>query len=350
VKRVRGKRAGGKNQENQILRVSTPLREPFKSISSFPPTGLPSSQVERPFRLLSTWAVLPIPRTGKRPHALTVIKTTDQSVLEIIGALAGASPLLLDTLPWTEIAPLRDQNGGLLIVPVGATEQHGPHLPISCDTIIATATCWFASAKTGVPVAPAIPCSVSSGHTAKWPGTFSLGHETFVACIRDYAAWAAATGWKRLLFINAHFGNDASLRVAIEQIRTRHLGDLLAGVRNTYALTPEIWSAFTADAADLHANKAETDLLLHLTPGLVRTGKLAAADDPDRTRDSIFSYPVAQTSLNGVTGFPSRATAEDGATLFEQMGTALANLVEQAKTDTPPLSPDHWSDVHLPKI
>jgi len=267
------------------------------------------------------------------------------ATLARITAAAGGAPIFLEHLPWPEVGALRDQNGGLLLLPLGATEQHGPHLPICTDTLLATAACAFASAKTGVPVLPPLAYTVSAGHTAKWPGTFSLLHETFIASLRQIAAWCASTGWRRLLLVNSHFGNDASMRAAVDQIRLEHLGRLQIGARSTYQLTPEIWQAFIADAADLHANKAETDLLLHLAPELVRMDQLAAADDPDRTTDSVFAYPVAQTSLNGVTGFPSRATAADGAVLFAQIGEALAALVDRARTDEPPLGPEHWADV-----
>jgi creatinine amidohydrolase len=267
------------------------------------------------------------------------------ATLSRIVSVAGAEPIFLESLPWPEVGALRERNGGLLLLPLGATEQHGPHLPICTDTLLASAACAHASAKTGVPVLPPLAYTVSAGHTAKWPGTFSLLHETFIASLRQIAAWCAATGWQRLLLVNSHFGNDASMRAAVDQIRLEHLGRLQIAARSTYQLTPEIWRAFIADAADLHANKAETDLLLHLAPELVRTDRLPAADDPDRTEDSVFAYPVAQTSLNGVTGFPSRATAEDGAALFAQIGEALAALVERAKTDKPPLGPEHWAEV-----
>ncbi len=267
------------------------------------------------------------------------------ATLARITAAAGAEPVFLDLLPWPEIALLREQNGGLLLLPLGATEQHGPHLPICTDTLLAASACAFASAKTRAPMLPPLAYTVSAGHTAKWPGTFSLLHETFLATLRQLAAWCAATGWQRLMLVNSHFGNDATMRAAVDQIRLEHLGRLQIAVRSTYQLTPKIWQFFTADAADLHANKAETDLLLHLAPELVRTAQLAAADDPDRTVDSVFAYPVAQTSLNGVTGFPSRATAAEGAALFAQIGEALAELVERAKTDEPPLAPEYWTDV-----
>ncbi|MDD5200782.1 MAG: creatininase family protein [Terrimicrobiaceae bacterium] len=265
--------------------------------------------------------------------------------LAVITAAASGRPIFLEELSWPKIGALREQNGGLLLLPLGATEQHGPHLPICTDTLIATSACASASARTGVPVLPPLAYTVSSGHTAKWPGTFSLRHETLIASLREVASWCAATGWRRLLLVNSHFGNDASMRAAVEQIRIEHLGRLQIGARNTYQLTPEIWLAFTADAADLHANKAETDLLLHLAPGLVRRDQLATADDPDRTAGSVFSHPVAQTSLNGVTGFPSRANAADGAALFAKIADALTALVERAKTDAPPLGPEHWTGI-----
>ncbi len=267
------------------------------------------------------------------------------SALECIREAAGGAPVFLDELAWPDVAELREKNGGLLLLPLGATEQHGPHLPIQTDTLLATAACAYASAKTGVPIAPPLAYTVSAGHTPKWPGTFSVLHETFLSTLRQLAAWAAATGWKRLLLVNSHFGNDATLRAAVDQIRLAHMGELLVGARHTFALTPEIWQAFIADAADLHANRAETALLLHLAPALVHLDRLKESDDPDRTTDSVFSYPVAQTSLNGVTGQPSAATADEGAVLFLQIGDALAEIVERAKTDEPPLGPEHWSEV-----
>jgi creatinine amidohydrolase len=97
---------------------------------------------------------------------------------------------------------------------------------------------------------------------------------------------------------------------------------------------------------DLHANKAETDLILFLYPESVDTESIE--DDPDRTEETVFSYPVAQTSLNGLTGAPSRASAAQGRELFLKMTTALAGKIEIAKTEKPPLPSEEWSD--LPKL
>lgn len=257
-------------------------------------------------------------------------------------------PVLLEQLAWPEIAELRDRNGGLLLLPLGATEQHGPHLPVAMDTLLAEAVCHGASARTGVPVLPALRYTTSQGHTTKWPGTFSLRHDTLIATLRDIAAWAVATGWKRLLFVNAHFGNDAPARVAVDQLRLSYLGRLQVGLVHVFKLSEAIWAEYTSDAADLHANQAETALMLHLHPELVRLDRLADSDDPDRTAGTVFSHPVAQTSLNGVTGHPSRATAEQGSRLFASMVDALSATIGTAIHEEPPLPPEHWAD--LPEI
>lgn len=259
------------------------------------------------------------------------------------------APLFLDRLSWRQIADLQDQGNRMLLLPTGATEQHGPHLPVNTDTVIAASLAAAASAATGIPVLPALAFTVSAGHTGKWPGTFSLRHETFIHAINDLGDWMAATGWDRLLIVNAHFGNDAVLRVAVDQLRLRHLGTLQVGMVNTFLLTPSIRDQFFADADDLHANRAETDLMLHLAPDTVDMA--AVEDDPDRTAGTVLSHPVSQTSLNGVTGRPSEGDAARGAALFAEMASALAEKAATARHEQPPLAPELWRDCsRLPRI
>jgi creatinine amidohydrolase len=250
----------------------------------------------------------------------------------------------LAELAWPAIRRLQKEGHELLVLPCGATEQHGPHLPVNTDTLIADALCQAACEEARVPVLPALSYTVSVGHTSKWPGTFSLTHETFVSTLCELADWSERTGWKRLLVVNAHCGNDAPLRVAVDKIRTRRLGKLQVGWVHSFALTPEIHRYHLEDAADYHANKAETDLMLHLAPSLVDLGRVE--DDPDRTMDCVFSYPVAQTSANGLTGTPSRGNAEEGALWFERMKAALVERLQRAKTEAPPLPEACWTDLH----
>lgn len=255
--------------------------------------------------------------------------------------LTEREPIRLGALSWPLLQALQGECAGLLLIPVGATEQHGPHLPVETDTVLAEAACAYASAETGVPVAPSMAYTSSAGHTAKWPGTFALPHQTFIEACVSLGNWALATGWKRLLFVNAHYGNDAPLRIAVDRLRLEHMGRLQVGLVHTFNVSEEVWAAYVTDAADYHANRAETDLLLYLAPGTVDMRR--AEDDPDRTIGTVFSYPVAQTSTNGLTGMPSGATAEAGRKLFIEIGRALTAKVRAALTETPPLEPAHWA-------
>jgi creatinine amidohydrolase len=244
-------------------------------------------------------------------------------------------PVLLEALAWPDA---QETLGDVLLLPVGAMEQHGPHLPLNTDTVIANAACEYASAETGAPVLPALNFTVSLGHTEKWPGTFAIFHETLMSTVREVARWAVAAGWKRMVLINSHFGNDAALRCAVDRLRFDFPGQFFIATRNTWQLTPRLAEQFTHDAEDWHANEAETSLLLFLAPQTVRMERLGAADDPDRTAGCLFPHMVAHTSTNGVTGAPTLATAERGAALIAEIGIALAKLIERARTEQPPLT------------
>ena len=172
--------------------------------------------------------------------------------------------------------------GEVGLVPVGATEQHGPHLPTGTDTIIATALCERASAWTGAPVLPAIAVACSYGHGTRLPGTLSLTPELLAAVVRQYAEWAATSGLTRLLFVNAHFGNSAALGIATDHLRLFR-PDLRVGVLNWWALDPEVARETVVEGEDVHAHRAETSVMLALAPELVHLDRAATADDPDRT-------------------------------------------------------------------
>jgi creatinine amidohydrolase len=247
----------------------------------------------------------------------------------------------IESLTWPKVQALQAECP-LLVLPMGATEQHGTALPINTDTVIADALCREACQRSQVPMAPVMPYSSSGAHTAKWPGTFSQTPITFIQSLVQYAKWAEATGWKQLYIVNGHAGNDGPLRVAVDQIRIELMGRLQVGYINTFFITPEIEAHFTQDAADLHANKGECDLMLHLAPDSVDMGALESSDDPDRTTDLVFSYPVSQTSLTGATGYPSRGSAEDGQWLFEKMSAAVADILSRAKTEKAPLPESEW--------
>jgi creatinine amidohydrolase len=242
------------------------------------------------------------------------------------------APLLVEDLTWPAVARLVEAGQALCVLPVGAVEQHGRHLPASTDTDIATAVCRAASARTGAPLLPTLWAGSSQAHTTAWPGTLSLSPRLLIDVVVELATWIRASGFTRLLLVNAHVGNAAPLRVAVDEIRGR--GELRVGLVSWYELTPEIAAEVTADADDWHAHAAETSLMLHLRPELVDRDEIR--DDEDRTGDLVLSYTVAETSREGLTGAPSRASAEQGAALFEAVVTALAECIERARTEEPP--------------
>jgi creatinine amidohydrolase len=222
------------------------------------------------------------------------------------------------------------------LVPVGAIEQHGPHLPVGTDAIVATALCAAAGELTGSLVLPTIALGVSYGHGTVLAGTLSLTPDLLVATVHAYVRWAAVSGLRRLLFVNAHFGNAASLGVATDSVRLLAPG-LRVGTLDWWAATPDILAEVTADGADIHANRAETSMMLAIAPDQVHLDRAAGADDPDRTGGLVFRYTAPALSANGVTGRPSQAAAELGAALRDRAVRAIADRVERGRTEEPPL-------------
>jgi creatinine amidohydrolase len=250
---------------------------------------------------------------------------------------------------WPGLQDLAAQGEGEVgLVPVGATEQHGPHLPTGTDTIIATAFCDRASMRTGAPVLPAIAVACSYGHGTIIPGTLSLTPQLLAAVAVQYAEWAATSGLTRLIFVNAHFGNAASLGTATDHLRLFR-PDLRVAVADWWTLDPEVGAETIADGDDVHSGRAETSVMLALAPHLVDLGRAVTADDADRTPGLVFRYTAPALSTNGVTGRPSEATAELGSLLVERTVTALAELIVRARLEKPPLGPAPFPTLSSPK-
>jgi creatinine amidohydrolase len=253
-------------------------------------------------------------------------------------------PLLWERLTWEEIGCLRRSGMDLCLLPVGATEQHGPQLGVGMDACNVEKLCEAVSRGTGVPVLPPLAYGCSLGHSRRWPGTIALQPQTLTATIVEIFEWLSGAGFRRLLLVNGHVGNAAPLRCALEIIRSR-FDDALVRICNVAEISPRVRAEFFADAEDWHANAAETSLMLALAPEMVRPEKLATADDEDRTAGLVFTHPVNRTSKNGVTGFPSRASREQGERLFRFMVEDLTALVQCAMKEMPPLEHGYFATI-----
>jgi creatinine amidohydrolase len=211
----------------------------------------------------------------------------------------------------------------LAIVPVGATEQHGPHLPLGTDTLLASAVAEAIVAGTpGVMLGPALALGSSEHHMAV-PGTVSLPAPVFVATISAVCR-SLNTAGLRVVLLNGHGGNRAPLAVALTELAAERIRvhaftywELLADVAT---------AEFGDPAACGHACALETSLMLHLHPELVRQPLIprgaspAAWPDPQMFSNDVVQVvrPFDELSPNGVIGRPSLATAEIGQRLFEE--------------------------------
>jgi creatinine amidohydrolase len=223
------------------------------------------------------------------------------------------------------------------ILPVGATEQHGPHLGTGVDYVLADRLCRAVAERTKTPMLPTIPYGCSLGHSRRWPGTLATQPVTLIHLVKDVGDWAFHSGIRRLFIVNTHVSNAAPLRCALEMLRAEH-DELMVAVINSPEISARVREAHFADGRDWHANAAETSLMQAVAPELVRESLRAAADDPDRTEGLVFAHPVNRTSMNGVTGFPSRASRAAGEALFAWMVDDLSELILRGLKETPPLA------------
>ena len=203
----------------------------------------------------------------------------------------------------------------MLIVPLGSTEQHGPHLPLDTDTRIATAVADAVAQRlhaTGVDVlvAPAIAYGSSGEHQA-FPGTVSIGTSVLTSLLVEYGR-SACTWAERLLIVNGHGGNVDALAGAVPMLRSE--GRDVAWAPCAAPAAGGAGASGAVRPADAHAGRAETSLLLHLARASVALDRLEAGNEGPLTEllPELRAGGVHAVSINGILGDPHGASAEEG--------------------------------------
>ena len=244
----------------------------------------------------------------------------------------------LDALRAPELAQ-RVQAGSILVLPVGATEQHGPHLPYSTDTVIAEAVARATVQEVGEELdawlLPTLAYTKSTEHA--WSaGTFWLSATTLLAVLDDLGRCVVATPARTLVFMNGHGGNSSLLNVACRELRLAH------GLRTFLAhpgLPPDQGGTSPAEelGMGIHGGLDETSMMLHLRPELVDlpAGFRNVPEGLAPNRYVRFGGAVSFGWLSndfgpsGHIGDPTGATADRGKQLFEGAVRAFGDALRE---------------------
>jgi mycofactocin system creatininase family protein len=215
-------------------------------------------------------------------------------------------------MAWPDVAEVA--NRSLLAIPLGSTEQHGPHLPCTTDSDIAVALAdALAARRDDVIVAPPLAYG-SAGEHAAFPGTLSIGGPAFEQVVLELVR--SADAFAGVVLVSAHGGNAPSLARAVATLR--------AEGRRVLAWSP------VAAGGDAHAGHTETSLVLALRPDAVDLDRAVPGDTRpiDELLPQLRAGGVASVAPNGVLGDPTGASVEAGSLLVDALAGDLADAVE----------------------
>ena len=264
-----------------------------------------------------------------------------------------ASQYRYDLLTWPEINEAVAMKK-VVVLPVGAIEQHGQHLPLDTDFKLASSVAYEAGRRSpqDMLVMPPVPYGYTH-HVQDFPGTINIEPTTFIQFLVDITRSVAYHGFKRIVILNGHGSNHHLVEQASRQ--TIMQTDALCAMLSWWQLVSEYWNkelrTSVIPGGCAHACELETSMYLHLDPGHVQTGKIkdnlaeyqslpgeARWHFSDLTGSSIATL-VEWTSTytpTGVIGQPEQATKEKGQRVFEHAVTQLVELVRWFRTRPAP--------------
>ncbi|WP_049892876.1 creatininase family protein [Natronococcus jeotgali] len=241
----------------------------------------------------------------------------------------------------SDIASVGETDGSVLVVPVGSIEQHGEHLPVMTDTLLANgvATAGAKHAAEDVPVLVAPPIRPGySPHHLSLGGTLSAGFETLLNFVRDTADSGLENGFDALLLVNGHGGNTPLIGAAVSELGREHPETEILGVTYFELVTDFVDEVRDSDTGGMaHGGEFETSLMMYLHPELVDTDAMPATywdEQYDLGGDDLVSGgPLSvyrqfeEYSDSGAIGDPNVADETTGEQLFEATTEAFAELL-----------------------
>ena len=251
--------------------------------------------------------------------------------------MSGSMSVLWHDLRAPQLRELAKRDA-IVIVPVGSTEQHGPHLPVQVDALLAGEVARRAAlrmqSQCPVVVSPTLWCGLAEHHMS-FGATITLDFATFHAVIRCVCHSILRHGFARIVLLNGHGGNIKALDVIVGELR-RELDAII--VSTTYWLVTKVSRGYETilerQQGVRHACEAETSMLLALRPDLVDEEAMRTLEAPDagvRRTDGLYRWQAFdEITESGVIGTPAVASAEKGERLLE---TAAEGLEESLLSD-----------------
>lgn len=220
--------------------------------------------------------------------------------------------------PWVDFDAIR-KTTDLVIVPTGAVEVYGQHLPVGTDTVVVTHIAKRVGEQLGAPVLPTLPVGFSRS-LGDFPGTLNISTQTLMAYVRETVESVISWGFRRVLFINSHRGNIGPISEVAMGLQDDH------GVRCAQVFWWDYAAALVKDIVETgphangHASEIGTSIMLHLEPNLVVRDRIV-----DQTPTSSVPYAditqykgMHARSDTGVVGNPAVATEEKGAEIVRR--------------------------------
>ncbi len=230
----------------------------------------------------------------------------------------------MDLLPADTMPDERDRGARIALLPIGSFEQHGAHLPLTTDTLVAGTLAVELAAAYPVRRLPPITISCSHEHAA-WPGTVSISAGTLAAIVRDVAESVHRAGATSLVLVNGHGGNYV-LGNVVQEASLGPLRMALCPGEPDWDDARVAAGLATTGPSDMHAGELETSILLHAHPHLVRPG-FAQADHLADDRRHMLSRGLQAYTESGVVGRPSLASAEKGRDVLASLVRSFAGYL-----------------------
>jgi len=246
----------------------------------------------------------------------------------------------LPYLSWTEIAALPDRENTVIVLPTGATEQHGPHLPCFVDTVISSGVVGHALARLPVDVPALAMAPITYGKSEEhlhFPGTMTVSGETLLATMNEIGESVYRSGFRKLLIVNGHGGQPQIMEIAAREMRLRH-GDYIVVPSFTWRV-PNVAGRYLSDKEKklaMHAGHAETAIMLALAPDTVHMER-AVANYPPEFPSKLLSadgrpacaWSARDFGPSGVIGDPLPATREQGEAILESLAVGWAQAITE---------------------